>query len=165
MSKYDEMVEAARASRQNWVAKQQRAFQNIGEFVGSFAEYCSIPPDRIHFMPWDEQEQVFRRSGDRIYGVASAHYFEEKDAWGIGITIVFGSSNQILNERVSAGLYISEEADKVFVGFGGGKPRQFDFDDEKRRSEFYEEVVEKIKQAFREPRSEISKQIGFSISS
>lgn len=93
-----------------------------------------------------------------LYTLLGATEFDSEDEyWHLGVCI-----NLNLPQQVFFPLCVTNQEGKLMVKLGvNGKARQINPNDPVQLEEFYESIVETIKQAFRGPRKPSTNPIGF----
>lgn len=135
MSRYNEMCEAAAAGRKAFHEREKRCEQYMVTLVQGFVKYCEIPSQQIRLLRWNEDKQ---------------QYTEPEQ----------GGSYLLPN------VIVSEDNGKPIVKVGrNGKTRQIDFNVPQQCNEFYENIVEMLKQVASEGPKSTSNVIGFAVSS
>jgi hypothetical protein len=158
VSKYDEICEVAAATSKSWSARKWRCIQYMVTLIqDGLITYCGIPKEHVSFQRWDEDQQQYLEAGEghNFFIPGALEYDDEGDYWHMGVVI------SLPTRWVSFGLCVSEGEDgKPMVRIArAGKMRQIDFADP-QRNEFYDSIVDLIKQALQNPRKS-AKAIGF----
>ena len=162
MSKYQEMCDAAAVALRTKNKSRPRCLENMAKLVNGFITYCEVPRGRVIFLRWNGAKGVAESrykatEGGQPFSLPHAMVLDEENGyWNLGVRIVFSSG------MVFFVLCVSEyEGKPRFKTTVVGKPHQVDLDDPSQCNEFYDDIVESIKQSFRDPGRSSSTPIGF----
>ncbi len=146
MSKFEEMCESVAACNRRWIEHRGRCYQNLNRLVAGFKKYCEIPEANICFLPLDKEPKK-----NTQYNIVGATHFNDNDGyWHLGLCMTLTKNPNVFpKQRVLVAICITEHDGKVMVKRGPeDKPRQLDLDNQSQYSEFYESIVERVKEFF-----------------
>jgi hypothetical protein len=138
MSKFDEMCYAYEEAKKKWAEYHARSQKQISTLSTGFVKYCEIPQGSFSFVP-AEGGKV-----DQHYTPLDAIKYEEDGYWH------FGWRMKLPHSIMTAILLKEIEPDVVSVRCGWEKQdRLIDLRDEKQCQEFYDVVVQRIKDFYK----------------
>jgi hypothetical protein len=160
MSKFDEMKAAAIAARKDWSGHKDRCLNYFVEIIQGFILHCSIPPENISFLRWNDQTKHYEPCDDnKHYTLPGAVVFDEKEElWRLGIHITF---TQV--DFVGLGLALTESAsNKLLLRMPGEKTvKEIDFLDSNQKNKLFNDLIDEIISAYKTPKPENGRTIGF----
>jgi len=141
MSKYDEIRDAARLSRENHGHFRSRCISAMTILVHNFASYAGIPDENVRLVPLGGEPKE-----GTAYPCHAAMRFGEDGYWHLGVWLIITTLDSVLLE-----LCLTEREGKLFVKGGiNGKPYQLDGFDTVLCNAFYDEIVEQVKRIYTE---------------
>ena len=170
MFKYEEMCEAAETARKKWIEYREHCWRDMGALVHGLATYCAIPIDRITFLRWNkakgEAGKYTEAEEGMKYTLTGAMEYDDTDRfWRLGVCITLSPPGVIPEHYVSFALCLSQHDGKAIVKVGDiGKPYEIEFDRLAQCNDFYDGIVESVKQSFSDPQKPGPKTIGFKVS-
>jgi hypothetical protein len=160
-SKYEEMRGVEETARKNWVAHRERCRQYMASLVVGMLRYCGIPDDRVRYLRWNEEEGHYSEPEQGQYLLPGAMVFDDAGDCRLGVCIVFTPRGTFPERWASFGLFVSEQGGKVLAQLGPDKPVPIDLKNQDECNEFYDGIVNRIKQSFTEPQKPGAESIGF----
>lgn len=159
------MCETARAAQKNRHAYRERCWQYMASVLNGFLTYSQIPSPNVTFLRWNglagENSHYEQAESGRRFTVPGATVLGEDGFWNLGLSITLTAGT-----FVSFALFVSEQDGKPVAKVGApGKTYALDFTDQQQCAVFYEDLVEKIKQCFGDPRKPQPRVIGFALES
>ncbi len=142
MTKYEEMVHAAKDARREWNRRNEAVKDFVNDLLPKFTAYCEIPPEDIGLLPWDEEAQMFQAKPGERHGIPQALSFdEENDEWRIGLVVYLSPSS------ADGGLLVVRVANKMQQIVNLSDPFQV--------TQFFDFLVKTIKESFMEPQKNV----------
>ena len=163
MSRYEEMVKTAKEARSGWELRDQAARRFIAQVLERFRDYCEIPPDRIKFLPWDEQKKIYEGDVDEVAPFHRVVNFdEEENAWHIGICLLLSAPKSRPRYTVTFNLHVEENNSRYMARLGSINTQPLDLNDQKQSEAFFDSAVKMLKASFDDPKKK-GKGLGFHI--
>ncbi len=142
MSLYEEMRGAALAANKDWNDYRDRSGQCFQKFIFGFVEACGIPSDKVSYMAWDEDEQVYAgpEPGKRFSLSGAMKFKEDEQCWCIGLSITLSPA-----QWVAFAWTLEEKDGHWLVKVAGDKiARPIDPQDPNQCSQLYHDIVARI---------------------
>lgn len=153
MSQYERMVQAAEEGRENWIRRRDSSTRFICQLLFRFREACQIPEEQLQILPWNDEVGRFRGEAKPLTAVlSSTHYDAENDNWQAGVVVYFDPPTRIPRQYATLVLFVTEHDCKFTVQIGEpGKPQPIDLNIQTQAEQFFNTLVEDIKEAMKEP--------------
>lgn len=147
MSKYDEMAQAAKEGRENWIRRRDSTTRFIYQLLLRFQQACQMPEEHLQIVPWDDKIGKFRGKAQPLMAVlSSAHYDEENDRWQAGVVVYFEPPNYFPRLSATFVLSVTEDDFKYAVQIGEpGKPQSVDLNVQTEAENFFDMLTEAMK--------------------
>jgi len=159
VTKYEELCELATANRENWLNAQNICRQGMIKLVQGFGTYCMVPANKAEYFEWNEETGDYDGSAIKNVPIA-AMKFDDDGYAHLGVAIKLTNSPGRSGNWVTFALVVSQEDGKLTAKLSEkGKPYPIDFNNVSVCNEFYEVIVQEIKQSLASPRSRSA--IGF----
>jgi hypothetical protein len=138
-TKFEEMRESVSQAVKKWEEYHHQCIKDLHLLVQGFVAYSEIPRDKIYFLRVDEDPEEGKK-----YGMVGAMHWGPDGFWHLGLAVELHPFKTILIE-----LCVDNNKGKLFVKAGkDGRVRELDLANKDRCDEFYESIVEKVKQFF-----------------
>lgn len=162
-TKYEEMCEAARTAISEAASYRERCWGYLAKVVNGLSTYCAFPTDSVRMLKWNEldgAESAYSGPEDGgIYSLAGAATLDNEGFWRLGIRLPL-----VAMVSVAFPLCVAEEDGKALVKVGSrGKPYKIDPEDQSQCIPIYDEIVDKVKASFSDPKRPRQKVVGFTL--
>jgi hypothetical protein len=161
-TKYEEMCEAARGAQSKEAEYRDRCWQYMGSLVSGFLRYCAIPQDRVTFLKWNGKTGADSRfaapQDGGAYTMLGATVMDSDGFWRLGFHLNLGLGS------IAFAFWIAEQNGSPITKIAD-KTWKLDFSNQQECNEFYEEVVDRVKEAFDGSRKPKVKSVGFVVDS
>ena len=167
MTKYEEMCEAAKSARKEFLAYQERCWGYFFSIIGGLEDHCGVPEDKITYLKWnglrDEKRRYLAAEPGVTYALPGTIDYDETDGfWHLGLRIVLGPDNVVPKPWITFALCVKEQNQTPMVKMGiNSKPQAVHLDDENARNQYCEIITEQVVKSFSNPTDPGSKVIGF----
>lgn len=169
MTKYEEMCEAAKNARKEFLAYQQRSWGYFGAIINGLQTHCGVPVDKITYLKWnghqEEARQYLAAEEGMKYALPGAIDYDEINGfWNLGILITVTPDNVFPKQWVTFALCIKEQNQTPLVKIGlDGKAQLVQLENLGARNQYCEMIAEQVIKAFSDPTEPGSKVIGFAL--
>jgi hypothetical protein len=161
MSKYDDIVKVAADASAAAEASEARCVEYVEKLTKGFSDYCNIPEIRMQYFKWKTGDTMPRFSAGTAVPSQAMTFDKQDGFWHLGIAL------DLFNKRsgplgfVAFVILVADEAEAVVVKLlSDDKPRAVDLGVPQSYEEFYNLIIELVKQAV-SGRGSASKILGF----
>lgn len=159
-TKFEEMRAAARDSLNRKAEYQQRCFSHMQRLYRGFLKYCEIPENQVSFWRWNglvgEEAEFTRLQKNEPNNVLTAMVLGEDGFWRLGLRI------NLMAGAVFFPIWISER-DGAAVTKIADETISIDLDNERQCAEFYDKVVDRVKETFSDGKKSKTRGYGFAV--
>ena len=159
MSKYEEMCQSVIEAQNRDAEYRDRCWRQLATLYNGFLQYTQTPANRVTLLKWNGHDDETSRfsppeSGIGAYTIQGAAVLGSDGFWRLGIRIFLEPM-----ATVWFAFFVAEQ-DGHPVTKVGDKTYRVDLDNSATRGQLYDDIVERIKDAFK-GKKQNSKAIGF----
>lgn len=159
MSKYQEMCEAVIEAERQRAEYREHCWQYMATLYNEFLEYTETPANLVTLLKWngsDDENSCFSPpEKNMVYALPGATVLGEDGFWRLGLRIFLKPI-----ATVWFAFFVAEQEGRPLVKVGD-KTYKIDWESPNARNKLYDDIVNRIKDAFTGQKKQGNKGIGF----